>query len=194
MNVAPLGIAAAALACNIPAQRCPVDSGQLIAACRLAWEQGGQLVALWASDERDRERGFCVRVLLKDRDGLTLLEHTLPNAGGLYPDLADCASFAVTEKRTKAEIDGLVNGPLGQARLEELVNERVRLEEQYLEKEGYRVISACNGVEAVVAMKSAANALSRRAVSCPIRPRPSNPTVRPCSVSSSGAPCVWSRA
>jgi glycine dehydrogenase subunit 1 len=29
--------------------------------------------------------------------------------GGFYPDLGDCASFAVTEKRTKAEIDGLVN-------------------------------------------------------------------------------------
>jgi glycine cleavage system P protein (glycine dehydrogenase) subunit 1 len=29
--------------------------------------------------------------------------------GGFYPELADCASFAVTEKRPKAEIDGLVN-------------------------------------------------------------------------------------
>lgn len=37
-----------------------------------------------------------------------------------------------------AEIDALVKGPVGQARLEELMDERVRLEEQYLEKEGYR--------------------------------------------------------
>ncbi len=37
-----------------------------------------------------------------------------------------------------AEIDALVKGPVGQARLEEMMNERVRLEEQYLEKEGYR--------------------------------------------------------
>jgi ATP-binding cassette subfamily F protein 3 len=37
-----------------------------------------------------------------------------------------------------AEIDALVEGPIGQARLEELIDERVRLEEQYLEKEGYR--------------------------------------------------------
>jgi ATP-binding cassette subfamily F protein 3 len=37
-----------------------------------------------------------------------------------------------------AEIDALVKGPVGQARLEELIAERVRLGEQYLEKEGYR--------------------------------------------------------
>ena len=80
MNVSPLGISSATLACAIPAQRCRVSSGQLLTACRLAWEQGGQLAALWASDERDRERGFCVHVLLRDRDGLTLLEHTLPDA------------------------------------------------------------------------------------------------------------------
>jgi len=37
-----------------------------------------------------------------------------------------------------AEIDALVKGPIGQARLEELMDGRVRLEEQYMEKEGYR--------------------------------------------------------
>jgi len=88
MNVSPLGIAAAPLATPIPAQRCPVSSGQLLTACRLAWEEGGQLVALWGSDERDRERGFCLRVLLSDSDGLTLLEHTLPDGEARYPDLS----------------------------------------------------------------------------------------------------------
>ena len=44
MNVSPLGIATALLPCNVPAQRCPVNSGQFITACRLAWEQSGQLV------------------------------------------------------------------------------------------------------------------------------------------------------
>ena len=37
-----------------------------------------------------------------------------------------------------AEIDELVKGPLGEARLGALMDERVRLEEQFLEKEGYR--------------------------------------------------------
>ena len=88
MNVSPLGLSASALACPIPAQRCRVSSGQLLSACRLAWERGGALVALWASDDRDRDRGFSVRILLRDGDGLTLLEHTLPDEGARYPDLS----------------------------------------------------------------------------------------------------------
>ena len=103
MNVSPLGMATAPLACNVPAQRCPVSSGQLITACRLAWEQGGQLVALWASDERDRERGFCLRVLLKDSEGLTLLEHTLPDEGARYPDLS--AIFPAANRMQRAAFD-----------------------------------------------------------------------------------------
>src|SRR5437867_5526026 len=103
MNVSRLGIGTAPLACNVPAQRCPVGSGQLIAACRLAWEQGGQLVALWASDERDRERGFCLRVLLKGSDGLTLLEHTLPDGDARYPDLS--AIFPAASRMQRAAFD-----------------------------------------------------------------------------------------
>jgi Ni,Fe-hydrogenase III large subunit/Ni,Fe-hydrogenase III component G len=103
MNVSPLGIATATLAGSVPTQRCPVGAGQLLAACRLAWEQGGQLVALWASDERDRERGYCLRVLLKDGDGLTLLEHTLPDERARYPDLA--AIFPAAGRMQRAAFD-----------------------------------------------------------------------------------------
>ncbi len=41
MNVSPLGLSASALPCAMPAQRCRVNSGQLLSACRLAWERGG---------------------------------------------------------------------------------------------------------------------------------------------------------
>ncbi len=103
MNVAPLGISAAALRGPVPAQRCPVSSGQLLTACRLAWEQGGQLVALWASDDRDRQRGFCLRVLLRDTEGFTLLEHVLPDEGARYPDLARI--FPVANRMQRAAYD-----------------------------------------------------------------------------------------
>ncbi|MFI4953780.1 MAG: NADH-quinone oxidoreductase subunit C [Burkholderiales bacterium] len=103
MNVAPLGLSASALACAMPAQRCSVNSGQLLGACRLAWERGGQLVALWASDERDRHRGFCVRVLLRDGGGLTLLEHTLPDEGARYPDLSPI--FPAANRMQRAAFD-----------------------------------------------------------------------------------------
>jgi Ni,Fe-hydrogenase III large subunit/Ni,Fe-hydrogenase III component G len=103
MNVSPLGIAAATLYSPIPAQRCPVSSGQLLTACRLAWEQRGQFMALWASDDRDRERGFCLRVLLRDADGLTLLEHTLPDEGARYPDLS--LIFPVANRMQRSAFD-----------------------------------------------------------------------------------------
>ncbi len=107
MNVSPLGIGAAPLASPIPAQRCPVSSGQLLTACRLAWENGGQLVTLWGSDERDRERGFCLRVLLADTDGLTLLEHTLPDAEARYPDLSPIFPAANRMQRANFDILGV---------------------------------------------------------------------------------------
>jgi len=88
MNLAALGLAGAALPSPVPALRVPVSSGQVLTACRLAWEQDGELVALWLADERDRKRGFTLRVVLCDRDGLTQLELTLPDASAHYPDLS----------------------------------------------------------------------------------------------------------
>jgi Ni,Fe-hydrogenase III large subunit/Ni,Fe-hydrogenase III component G len=107
MNVAPLGLAAAPLAAGVPAQRAQVSSGQLLTACRLAWEHGGRLVALWGSDERDRRRGFCLRVALEDGDGLTVLEHTLPDAHARYPDLAPIFPAAKRMQRATYDLLGI---------------------------------------------------------------------------------------
>ncbi len=107
MNVSPLGISSAPLASAIPAQRCPVSSGQLLTACRLAWERGGQLLALWASDERDRRRGFCLHVLLGDSEGLTMLEHTLPDEGAHYPDLSGIFPAANRMQRAAFDLVGV---------------------------------------------------------------------------------------
>jgi Ni,Fe-hydrogenase III large subunit/Ni,Fe-hydrogenase III component G len=107
MNVAPLGLAAAALPAGVPAQRTQVSSGQLLTACRLAWEQDARLIALWASDERDRRRGFCVRVALEDADGLTVLEHTLPDADARYPDLTPIFPAANRMQRATYDLLGI---------------------------------------------------------------------------------------
>lgn len=107
MNLSALGITTAKLAGSVPAQRGPVASAQLLAACRLAWEQGGQLVALWASDERDRDRGFCVHVLLKDAEGLTLLDHMLPGEGARYPDLSPIFPAANRMQRAAFDLVGV---------------------------------------------------------------------------------------
>ena len=38
----------------------------LLTSCRVAWEQGAHLVALWGSDDRDRDRGYTLNVVVQD--------------------------------------------------------------------------------------------------------------------------------
>ncbi|HEY5364859.1 MAG TPA: NADH-quinone oxidoreductase subunit C [Casimicrobiaceae bacterium] len=109
MNFGSLGLVASAQLASIPAWCAAVGSGQLLGACRLAWEQGGRLVALWITDERDRQRGFCLRVLLQDTDGLTLLEHTLRDASALYPDLAPLFPAANRMQRAAFDLTGVAS-------------------------------------------------------------------------------------
>ena len=107
MNVAPLGLAAAPLAAGVPAQRAQVSSGQLLTACRLAWEHDARLIALWASDERDRRRGFRIHVVVEDADGLTLLEHVVPDEDARYPDLTPIFPAASRMQRATYDLTGI---------------------------------------------------------------------------------------
>jgi Ni,Fe-hydrogenase III large subunit/Ni,Fe-hydrogenase III component G len=107
VNVSPLGISAATLDGVVPTQRCPVNSGQLLAACRLAWEQGGHLTALWLSDDRDRQRGFTLRVLLRDGDGFTMLELALPDERSHFPDLSPIFPAAARMQRAAFDLMGV---------------------------------------------------------------------------------------
>ena len=107
MNLSPLGLTAATVPAAVPARRASASSIQLMAACRAAADQGARLVALWLSDERDRERGFCLRVLLQDADGLTLLEHSMPDGDVQYPDLAPFFPAANRMQRAAFDLTGV---------------------------------------------------------------------------------------
>jgi len=109
MDLSRLGLAAAALPSGVPARRCPVDSIGLLTACRVMWEQGGQLVALWGCDDRDRDRGYAVNVVLQDGDGLTLLEHSLPTSESTYPDLAVVFPAANRMQRAAFDLVGIAS-------------------------------------------------------------------------------------
>jgi Ni,Fe-hydrogenase III large subunit/Ni,Fe-hydrogenase III component G len=109
MDLSRIGIAAATLASGVPAKRCPVDAIGLLTACRVMWEQRGHLVALWASDERDRDRGFAVNVVLQDGDGLVLLEHALPSSESTYPDLAVVFPAANRMQRAAFDLVGIAS-------------------------------------------------------------------------------------
>jgi Ni,Fe-hydrogenase III large subunit/Ni,Fe-hydrogenase III component G len=109
MNLSSLGLTSATVAAAVPARRASATATQLLSACRVAQEQGGRLVSLWASDERDRGRGFCVWVALQDGDGLTLLEHTLPDAEARYPDLATVFPAANRMQRAAFDLVGVAS-------------------------------------------------------------------------------------
>ena len=87
MDLSRLGFATAALPAGVPARRCPVNAMGLLSSCRVAWEQGAHLVALWGSDDRDRERGYTLNVVVHGGDELILFELTLPTGDSTYPDL-----------------------------------------------------------------------------------------------------------
>ena len=73
------------------------------------WEQGGHLVALWGCDDRDRDRGYAVNVVLQDRDGLVLLEHSLLSSESTYPDLAVVFPAANRMQRAAFDLVGIAS-------------------------------------------------------------------------------------
>ena len=109
MDLSRLGFATAALASAIPARRCPVNAMGLLASCRVAWEQGARLVALWGSDDRDRDRGYTLHVVVRDADGLVMFEHTLPNAESMYPDLSIVFPAANRMQRATFDLVGIAS-------------------------------------------------------------------------------------
>ncbi len=110
MNLSTIGLTPASLPAMVPGRRYTVDAMQLLAACRVGWEQGGQLSALWASDERDRERGFMLRLVLRDTDGFTLLEHPVLDADAQFPDLAGIFPAANRMQRAVYDLVGAQSG------------------------------------------------------------------------------------
>ncbi len=109
MNLSPIGVTAAKLACNLRAVRADVTGAELILACRAAADQSARLVALWGSDDRDRGRGLRLSVALIDADGLTLLEHRLPDANAQYPDLARVFPAANRMQRAARDLVGIAS-------------------------------------------------------------------------------------
>lgn len=107
MNLAALGIASARVAAPLPAQRGFVDATHLLMACRTAKQQGATLAALYGTDERDRGRGFVLRVILRDAEGLTVLDHELADASWQCPDLTAFFPAAGRMQRAVRDLLGI---------------------------------------------------------------------------------------
>ncbi|HEY8244783.1 MAG TPA: NADH-quinone oxidoreductase subunit C, partial [Casimicrobiaceae bacterium] len=110
MDFSRLGLSAATLASPLPAVRVPVSSGELVTACRVARDQAAELVALWASDERDRGGGTLVRVLLRDAAGLAVLELAVPDlADARYGDISTVFPAAARMQRAAFDLVGVAS-------------------------------------------------------------------------------------
>jgi hypothetical protein len=81
----------------------------LLSSCRVAWEQGAHLVALWGTDERDRERGYTLNVVVDGGDGLVLFELTLPAGDSTYPDLGVVFPAANRMQRATYDLLGIAS-------------------------------------------------------------------------------------
>lgn len=87
----------------VSVRRACVDATQWLAVATAIREGGGLLHTLWASDERARGAGFLVRALLRDKEGLVLLEMPLDETAPDYPSLAGI--FPAVERMQRAAFD-----------------------------------------------------------------------------------------
>jgi Ni,Fe-hydrogenase III large subunit/Ni,Fe-hydrogenase III component G len=80
-----------------------METGQLLALARAVKEEGGQLVALWGSDDRALGGGFGIHVVLLTSSGLAWVSCALAADALAYPDLAHI--FPQADRMQRATFD-----------------------------------------------------------------------------------------
>jgi Ni,Fe-hydrogenase III large subunit/Ni,Fe-hydrogenase III component G len=108
MTPALPGIDLVPVASAVPAWRAALDAQRWRAACEAAARAGARHGALWASDERDRGRGFTVQALLVLHEGLVCLDLPLPEGQPAYPDLSGIFACATRMQRAARDLTGVI--------------------------------------------------------------------------------------
>ena len=85
-----------------------MEAGQLLALARAVKEAGGQLIALWGSDDRHLDNGFGIHVALLTGSGLAWVSCALPAETPAYPDLAHIFPQADRMQRATLDLLGIV--------------------------------------------------------------------------------------
>ena len=80
-----------------------LEPGQLLALARTVKEEGGQLLALWGSDDRHLDGGFGLHVVMLTSQGLVWVNKVLPAQAPVYPDLAHI--FPQADRMQRATFD-----------------------------------------------------------------------------------------
>jgi len=93
----------------IPAWRGTVETApQLRTVCGKVRDDGGRLVALWASDERQRGAGFALHLALAEQPGLIYLTLAVPAETPAYPSISDLFPAASRMQRAVFDLLGIV--------------------------------------------------------------------------------------
>jgi len=80
-----------------------MEAGQLLALTRAVKEEGGQLIALWGSDDRHLGDGFAIHAAFLTGAGLAWVSSALPADEPAYPDLAHI--FPQADRMQRATFD-----------------------------------------------------------------------------------------
>jgi Ni,Fe-hydrogenase III large subunit/Ni,Fe-hydrogenase III component G len=84
-----------------------VNAAELPALARAIQDEGGQLIALWGSDDRQRGCGFAIHVTLLSTAGLVWASSRLSADAPAYPDLAHVFPQAGRMQRATADLLGI---------------------------------------------------------------------------------------
>ena len=91
----------------VKAWHASVDAPRWLSQCRQVHDDGGRLVALWGSDEREHHAGFAVHCALATRAGLLWLTLPLDTAHPAYPDISVIFPAAARMQRAVYDLLGL---------------------------------------------------------------------------------------
>jgi Ni,Fe-hydrogenase III large subunit/Ni,Fe-hydrogenase III component G len=80
-----------------------MEAGQMLALARAIKEEGGQLIALWGSDDRHLDAGFGIHAAFLTSSGLAWVSSTLSADAPAYPDLAHI--FPQADRMQRATFD-----------------------------------------------------------------------------------------
>jgi Ni,Fe-hydrogenase III large subunit/Ni,Fe-hydrogenase III component G len=107
MALSGLGLAARRLAGAVPVSIATVDRSQWIRAARVAREGAGRIVALWGSDNRDRNAAFSVHAAYATHSGLIVLELPVAADALAYPSIGEAFPGALRMQRALGDLLGL---------------------------------------------------------------------------------------
>jgi len=87
----------------MPAWRSTVSALELHSVCAKIKDDGGRMVALWGTDERERGDGFAVHVALANQFGLICMKLSISESSPEYPSIDDL--FPVASRMQRALYD-----------------------------------------------------------------------------------------